>query len=410
MTVNKDATNRRVKEHDICIVYFGNDWFAENRTSSHHIARRLAGMVPLLYVASPGLRSPRLNRRDLRKLASKARDTFQLPRWLENERLWLCTVPQLPFRRLPFADAFNRSFGLWSIRRAIRHVGFRNVISWFVVPHPGFLAGKFGDDFLVYYCIDDYAAHPGVDVELIRAADRALTKAADQLFVASPKLVEEKRELNPGVAFSPHGVDFDLFRAASDPATPLAPSAARLNHPVIGFFGVFGDWIDKDLVSFMAKARPAWTFLVVGRVATDISRLQPLPNVVFAGPQPYDSLPGWAKAFDVAVIPHLADHPWVRAANPLKLREYLATGKPVVSVPTPEINRFSDWVNIANTHQEFLAAVEHALQTDTEQGRQARWDAVKGMSWERRVEEVWAIVEEGLRRKSLNRTLTRAGG
>ena len=79
------------------------------------------------------------------------------------------------------------------------------------MPHPGFLAGRLGEDFRVYYCIDDYAAHPGVDAEHIGRRDAALCRDADLVFVAPPTLVEAKRALNPRTVFSPHGVDADLF-------------------------------------------------------------------------------------------------------------------------------------------------------------------------------------------------------
>ncbi|MEO8010539.1 MAG: hypothetical protein ABI650_02725, partial [Dokdonella sp.] len=82
------------------IVYFGNDWHAENRTSSHHIATRLARVAPLLYVSSPGMRAPQASGRDLRRLLRKLRASMQRPSRISGN-LWHCTVPQLPFRRIP---------------------------------------------------------------------------------------------------------------------------------------------------------------------------------------------------------------------------------------------------------------------------------------------------------------------
>src|SRR5579864_9031638 len=79
------------------IIYFGNDWFAENRTSSHHIARRLAESFPLLYVETPGLRAPKATSRDLCKLSKILRLAFQSPRKV-GPQMWLITLPQIPFR------------------------------------------------------------------------------------------------------------------------------------------------------------------------------------------------------------------------------------------------------------------------------------------------------------------------
>jgi glycosyltransferase involved in cell wall biosynthesis len=273
----------------------------------------------------------------------------------------------------------------------MRAVGLRNPVSWFVVPHPGFLAGRLDEALVVYYCIDDYAAHPGVNVAAVEAADAALTRRADVVFVAPPALLEAKRAQNPNVEFSPHGVDFDLFARAADEATAVAAAAAQLPRPVIGFFGLLADWIDVPLLAHLAKTRPDWTLLLVGHASTDLSPFEGLKNVVRVGPQPYDSLPGWAKAFDVAVMPYRMNRQ-VQNANPLKLREYLATGKPVVSVPTPEVARFLPHVRLAEGPDAFLRAVESALADHDPVARRARMDAVRGMSWDARVAEVLSIV------------------
>jgi glycosyltransferase involved in cell wall biosynthesis len=369
------------------IVYFGNEWFAENRTSSHHIARRLPAHGRVLYVDSPGMRPPRASGRDFKRLIAKLRQALRLPVEVAPN-LWHCTVPQLPFPRLPGVRLLNRIVGGWAVRRAMRAVGMVKPISWFVVPHPGVLAGKLGEQAVVYYCIDDYAAHPGVDVAAIEAADLALTRRADVVFVAPPALVERKRAINEHTEFSPHGVDFDLFSQANDAATIVPPAAAALRSPIVGFFGLLADWIDIELLAHLARQRPQWTLLLVGHASTDLAPLEGLANVVRVGPQPYETLPAWAKAFDVAVIPYRQNRQ-VQNANPLKLREYLATGKPVVSVPTPEVSRFSPHVRLAATPEAFLEAVEEALRDrDDEEARRQRMDFVRGMSWDARVAEV----------------------
>lgn len=379
---------------DCGVIYFGNDWQAENRTSSHHVAARLARRMPVLYVDSPGMRAPSASGRDFKRALRKLAAAFRRPREVAPG-LWHCTVPQLPFRRIPGVDRFNRWFGRWAVRRARRILPARRLISWFVVPHPGFLAGRLGEALCVYYCIDDYAAHPGVDPALIGERDRALSQHADLLFVAPPALLEAKRALNPDTVYAPHGVDVELFSRAADPATAVAPGAAGLAHPVVGYIGSLHEWIDLELMAWLARARPAWTFLCVGHAATDVSALAALPNVRLAGPQPYAELPHWARAFDVAIIPYRLNRQ-VANANPLKLREYLATGKPVVSVRNLEIEKFARWVRIADGREAFLAALDEALANDTPAAAAERMAAVADQTWDRRVEEVLARVVAAL--------------
>jgi glycosyltransferase involved in cell wall biosynthesis len=383
------------------IVYFGNDWFAENRTSSHHIAKRLGDRYPLLYIESPGMRAPKASVRDIKKLWAKLRNASRLPRSIDRQ-MWHMTMPQIPFRKVPFVGALNRWTSRALVRRALRHLRFKRPVLWFVVPHTGALAGHLDESFLVYYCIDDYASLPDLDGREIGRMDELLARHADQVFVSSPALLAPKKALNPHTAYSPHGVDVALFQQAIDPALPIAPGAAQLRHPVIGFFGIIEAWVDLELIEYLARSRPDWTFLMIGLVAVDVGPLQSLPNVVFPGTQRYETLPQWAKAFDVAIIP-FRQNELVRNVNPLKLREYLATGKPVVSVWMPEVERFADCVGIARTHEEFRQRIEEALATDSEEKRDVRRRAVAGMTWEARVEEVVGIVEARMREKRAER-------
>ncbi len=378
------------------IIYFGNDWSAENRTSSHHIARRLAARVPLLYVEVPGLRAPKATGRDIRKLWRKLRLAFRPPRQV-GEQMWCITMPQLPFRRWGIVRSLNQSMGRYLVNRAVRTLRFQRTLSWFAVVHAGNLAGQFSEDLVVYYCTDSYASFPDVDRREVSRMDSELTRRAGQIFVTSSTLLGPKGEVNDHVALSPHGVDVELFRKASESSCQEPLDTRSLKRPIIGFFGLIEAWIDLELIEFLARCRPAWTFLLVGHLAVDPGRLRELPNVVFAGSQPYEALPRWAKAFDVAIIPYRLTEQ-VLHANPLKLREYLATGKPVVAVSTPAIQQFAAYVHIAQTRDAFLSGIERALQGDSEVQRSWRINAVAHMSWDRRAEEVIAAVENRLRK------------
>jgi glycosyltransferase involved in cell wall biosynthesis len=373
------------------VVYFGNDWFAENRTSSHHIARRLSRLIPMLYIETPGIRAPQTTARDLRKLWRKLRAAFQPPRKI-HDQLWVKTIPQIPFRSLPLMGQVNRWAAEWLTRREVRKLGFAKVLSWFVTPHPGALAKRLGESLTVYYCIDDYAAWPGMDVKAIQALDDELTRVSDVVFVAPAALVEPKRGLNQNVHASPHGVDFDLFAQASGPSTEAAEETRAFQGPVIGYFGTIGEWMDYELVLYLARSRPQWTFLFVGFAAA-AGPLRDCPNIVLPGPRPYEELPRWAKAFSVAIYPPLVNRQ-TKHSNPLKLREYLATGKPVVSVTTPETARFADVVALADTREGFLAAIERALSEDTPEAARRRMDSVRDSSWDARFRETVRVVDE----------------
>lgn len=367
-------------------IYFGNDWFAENRTSSHHIAKRLGAKFPMLYVEVPGLRAPKANTRDLLKLLKKLRMTFQKPQMVAPH-FWRMTLPQIPFRRSAAIRALNRAFSRMLIRSAIRRLGFTEAVAWFHVPHPGFLAKQLGEKLTVFYCIDEYSKLPDVDATAVQNMDDQLTKAADIVFACSQKLVDGHRSLNANVHLSPHGVDTELFALATSPDTQIPEEAKGMSRPIIGFWGLLDRWVDLAILEDIARARPEWTILLIGRVAVDAPALRRMPNVVFAGTKPYSQLPNWAKAMDVCILPFTRTSLMVQS-SPLKLREYLAAGKPTVAVPLPETLLLGKTVYTAEDGPGFVRAIDEALAADSPELAAFRQKSVEGNTWDATVTNV----------------------
>lgn len=367
-------------------IFFGNDWFAENRTSSHHIAKRLGAQFPLLYVEVPGLRAPKVNARDLRKLLKKLRMTFQPPQQVAPH-FWRITLPQIPMRRFAAVRAANRIFSRWLVRKAISRLGFRDAVAWFHVPHPGFLAKSLGEKLTVFYCIDDYSKLPGVDGVAVQKMDNELTAAADVVFTCNQSLLEARRPLNANIHLSPHGVDTEAFALATSSDTKIPEELKLCPRPIVGSWGLLDQRIDLRILEEIAQARPAWTILLIGHVAVDASALRRMPNVLFAGVKPYAALPNWAKAIDVCILPYTQTSLNLQS-SPLKLREYLASGKPIVSVPLPEAKLLGKAVQIAVDGPEFVIAIEKALAEDTSELAALRQKAVASNTWDATVANV----------------------
>ena len=217
------------------ILYFGNDWAAENRTSSHHVARWLAKRYRVIYVESPGLRAPKGTGRDLKKLLSKVSLALRGPR-ATPEGLQVQTLLQIPLHGSELVRRANRELLLLTLKLLMRLQGVKRPLTWFVVPHLASVVGELGERMSVYYCIDDYAALPDVDVAAVRHMDDTLTRKADLVFVASGTLLDGKRALNPNTHVSAHGVDYDHFVKAQDPKTGGSRRrrlAARADHRLL---------------------------------------------------------------------------------------------------------------------------------------------------------------------------------
>ena len=233
----------------------------------------------------------------------------------------------------------------------------------------------------MYYCIDKYAALPGVDPEAVAEMDAVLTRTADLLFVASEKVLDDKRRARPDAIFSPHGVDFDLFSQAADRQAGSRPEdLPPWPGPIVGFFGLLESWIDLELLAYLAEHRRDWLIVLIGQEKVDVGPLRAHSNIWRIGRKPFAELARYGRYFDVGVLPYkLTDQ--VIHSNPIKLREYLAMGKPVVSVRFPHAAGFGQLVYLADTYDEFLLAIERALREDNDDLRRARMESVRNTTW-----------------------------
>ncbi len=366
------------------IIYITSDWFRENKTSTHHIAEELSKHNRLLYVEAAGMRAPKASRRDARKVLSKIRTCFAKPTQVTSN-VYLYSPLILPFHQYRFARWLNGAFLGRLIKRAADGVGFREPILWIFMPHFSSVVTSVRSKGVVYYVTDEYTATPHVQGSVIRNMEDDILRRADVVFTVSDELRNSKSKLNSHVFVSPHGVDVEFFGRAGDPSTLIPTDIAAIPKPIAGFFGLIENYIDIDLIAHLASTLPDVSFVLIGRVAQDVSRLRSRTNVHFLGHRDYGSLPGYLKAFDVCLLLYRMGT-FSKNANPKKLREYLAGGKPIVSVRIPEVERYADLVGIADSYEDFARFVREAIDHDPAELKTKRLSAVQSESWASRVE------------------------
>ncbi|RKY38640.1 MAG: glycosyltransferase family 1 protein, partial [Candidatus Omnitrophota bacterium] len=382
--------------HDI--IYFSNDWNADNRTSSHHIAKRLARSNRLLYIEASGLRSPSSSLHDIKRIVRKIKRFLKGPQQL-NSKIYIYTPVLLPFHRFRVIRKLNKFLLIKSLRLVCRKLKFKNPILWIIIPHMSVVIGKLSEKLVVYWCVDDFSSLPGVESGIVSWFDSQITKKADIIFTPSQPLYLKKKKINPNTYLTPHGVDFEHFSKAVDKNLTIPEDIKAIKKPIIGFFGLIESRIDLELIKYIAKSKPHWSIVLIGRVAQNIEAFKDIDNVYFLGPREYEILPSYGKTFDVAIIPYVLNSKFAFNANPIKLREYLAMGKPVVAVRTPEIEKFSDVVKIADSYQDFVDNIEVALKEDSEEKIKQRVEKVRNSSWEKRFGEIAGIVNSILKQK-----------
>ena len=371
------------------IICFSNDWDGDP-LSKKHIMQRLAKRNRILWVNSIGNRNPTASVHDVRRVIKKLQDFAQGSKNVESG-IHVFAPLAIPFHGSAAARWINRKALRWSIQRACRKLGFRSPITWSFVPASAEVAGSLGESAIIYHCVDENTGFTGTDKDAIRRLEQQLMEKSDCVFVSSDVLLNTKRRHNKHTFLVTHGVDVPHFRKACDPATPVPGEIRSLPKPIIGFFGLIADWVDLDLIRFLARSRPQWTFVLIGKVVTSVAPIEGLQNVHLLGQKPYASLPGYAKAFDVALMPFVMNE-LTLAANPLKIREYLAAGLPVVSSAIPEAAKLKHVLHVAPAHADFLATIDHLIASGKTGPQLAISEQMDSESWDAKVEEFSRIL------------------
>jgi O-antigen biosynthesis protein len=225
-----------------------------------------------------------------------------------------------------------------------------------------------------------------------------LIKSSSVIFATSRLLCDKVSKYNSNYVYLPNAMDFEHFNAAKA-AFAVPKDLSSLKHPIIGFIGALFEWIDVDLICKIAKNHPEYSVLIVGPVNFGREKLEMFSNITMVGTKPYDALPSYLSNIDVCLIPFKMNSITL-ASNPIKMYEYLAAGKPVVSTPLPEVMKnASGIVYIGKNDEDYLKMVEEAAQESQHKDIDAvaeRINFARKNSWESRVDVIEQQLKEVL--------------
>jgi len=342
------------------------------------------------------LRDPDLRHRKL--------SAWRLPALrLLDKNLWLWQPPLLPPGRY-YSMALNhlgQSLLAGRLRPVLHELTFEQPVLWLYPPHSAPLIGQFSEKLVVYHCIERFVGgQRGLKRKVMQAQESELLHRADRVFVHT----EDLRRLNQPIArhtitLVPSAADVAYFQSTD----AVHPDVSALPHPRLGVSGTLDARVDIGLLKNLACSHPEWHLILIGQVRPgrmDLAPFQILPNVHLLGPRPFADLPALLNGMDALLIPYLRNE-LTEYISPIKLYEYLAVGKPIISVDLPGVRPLQDWVSLANDQPGFIQAVQLALNEDDPQCFAARRKAALEHTWDARIKLMWDVVgaslEEGQR-------------
>jgi len=390
------------------LVVFGEDWGA-HPSSTQHIIKVLAQTRPIIWCNSIGLRKPKLTFHDamrvIKKIGSFLFNKQKSPQQaaknqeMNNNSNFLIINPLV----MPCADSWlsltiSKLILKCQLTLASRKLNMQNPIVWTSLPTSVDYLDLFDDAPCVYYCGDDFGSLAGVDHEFVAKKEAELIEKSTYIFTASEKLKEKFPQ--DKVVDVPHGVNFSLF---SDDIDDI-PNDLPRDKPIAGFYGSISSWLDQDLLVATMKALPHWNFVFIGDIECNVDKIKNVTNAHFLGAKEHNELPKYIHNWNVAILPFV-DNKQIQMCNPLKLREYLASGTPVVTTDFNALKNYRAHLQVATGKKPFHQAILFANAEITPtvnfneidnindvlqltQLQKNRKSSVMGESWEKRANDV----------------------
>jgi glycosyltransferase involved in cell wall biosynthesis len=337
------------------LVVFGEDW-GEHPSSTQHLIGEIKNDRKVVWINSIGLRKPRLSWRDIIRVVKKLSYFFkpkQEPR-LKQEKINANFVVINPLV-MPCANSWLAiKLSHWLLARQLRGVltklEIKTPIVWCSLPTAVDYLTLFPESTSIYYCGDDFGSLAGVDHNVVLEKEKLLVSHVKYIFTASKALLS-KFPKHKTVTI-PHGVNYPLFNEKQNVRPADLPSGAA----IAGFYGSISTWLDQELIIHAAQTLADWNFIFIGNIECNIDRLLKLPNIHFLGAKNHSELPHYIQHWNVALLP-FKDNKQIQMCNPLKLREYLASGTPIVSTNFNALEAYKGHVNITNDSSDICQAI-----------------------------------------------------
>jgi glycosyltransferase involved in cell wall biosynthesis len=273
----------------------------------------------------------------------------------------------------------------------LKRLGFSKSILWFSRPYMHNLLNGIKSEFKIYHIVDEYSSYGKITSKKknkIKYMERELLKKVDMVIVVSKELFDSKSKFNDNTYLIPNGVDFGTYNSVYNGVTEKPLDVAMLESPIIGYSGLISSRLNLDLIEDVAEERPDWSIALVGSVSEKckaiLNELCKKRNIWYLGLKSHDKVPHYIKAFDVCIIPYRITEETQNLSS-LKLYEYMAMGKPIVTSDFKSIDKLKKYVRVAKQKNDFIKYIEDSLNEKNSDKVSERRSFAADNTWENRI-------------------------
>lgn len=386
------------------IIYFGPEKWDGMWRNRHHLMSRFAKHNKVLYV------EPKHSLRDLRLQLCKGTSGWshlirnakkkQVVKKVANLNLYIYNTPVfLPVSGRFLLDKATMSAWVLWLKITMQRLGFRKPIIWLSRPNMVDLIGRLNERLVIYHVVDEYLGY-GIHCEesklKLMKLEHEMLQRADIVITVSEKLFVAKKKFNRNTYLVPNAVDFNAYDRALKSNTDPPEDIGILQKPVIGYSGLISARLDFEIIDYIAAKHPEWSLVLMGGVNKGcdniLQRFKKFKNIHLPGVKPIDQVPHYVKHFDVCIIPYGMNEQ-SENLSPLKLYDYFAMGKPIVTTDFPVARKFQDVIKVSNSKGTFLKYIEEVLLNESNQFFEDRRKIALENTWDHRIKEISEIIQ-----------------
>jgi len=336
-------------------------------------------------------------------LRTRKMNSWKSPRLRQlKENLWLWQPPLLPPGRYynTFLNRLGQEFLAKQVQNLLETIGLSSPILWLYPPQSSPLLGRFNEILSLYHCIDNFSGNQRkFKRQIMQNEENDLLRRVDLVFTHSEGLLNRYQGITRRkISLVPSAADVAHFQST----TSVDPLLSNIPHPRLGVMGTFDARLDVSLLIEIFRSQNTWQLVLIGPLRLeriDLKNLLRLPNVNYLGPQPFEKLPALLNGIDIFLIPYVVDE-LTKYISPIKLYEYLAVGKPIVSTNLPEVSSLKEYVRFAQVAQDFAQQIHEGLISDTQAQWSARRSEARQHSWENRLNLMMRNISDTLKEKT----------